>query len=506
MASHSLHVPGEQTSVPPPRAAAQPEVSQKQRPEFVKALGLFPATAVNMSQMVGIGPFITIPLMLSAMGGPQAILGWIVGALLAMVDGLVWSELGAAMPSTGGSYVYLREGYQYWTGKLMPFLFVWSTLLATPLIMSTGMIGMTQYVAYFWPGVNATILQFGSVTISWSQLVAVGFTVLTVGLLYRRIDSIAAITKGLWIAMLVTVTLIIIAGFRHFSPQLAFTYPAGAVSFTPKFFAGLGAGLLIAIYDYMGYYTAAYLGDEVRNPGYVIPRSIIFSIVGVGLIYLTMNTLVVGVVPWKEAAKSTDIGTLFMQHAWGQTGARVITLLIILTAFASVFTGLLGGSRLPFNAARDGLFFKPFGRLHPTYHFPYVSLLAMGVITAVACFFSLSTILSALIAVSVVVQFIGQIGALFLLRLKQPELDRPYRQWLYPLPSLLALVGWLYVFFSSGRSAIALAVVWTALGVGAYLAWARYERAWPFGPKQIREVFLDCQREAENSAESPQAG
>lgn len=218
MASHSLDLPHGQRSVSPGEPPAELRQREKQRPEFVKALGLFPATAVNMSQMVGIGPFITIPLMLTAMGGPQAILGWIVGALLAMVDGLVWSELGAAMPSTGGSYVYLREGYQYWTGKLMPFLFVWSTLLATPLIMSTGMIGMTQYVAYFWPGINATIFQVGSLAVSWSQLVAVGFTVLTVAMLYRRIDSIAAITKGLWVAMIITVGLMIIAGFRHFNP------------------------------------------------------------------------------------------------------------------------------------------------------------------------------------------------------------------------------------------------------------------------------------------------
>jgi len=490
-------------AVPPAWRRVDERTSQKQQQEFVKALGLFPATAVNMSQMVGIGPFITIPLMLTAMGGPQAILGWIVGALLAMADGLVWSELGAAMPSTGGSYVYLREAYQYWTGRLMPFLFVWSTMLATPLIMSTGMIGMTQYVGYFWPGITAALLHVGPVSITWSQLVAVGFTGITVALLYRRIDSIASITKGLWVGMIITVAMVIVAGALHFNPHLAFTYPAGAVSLTPKFFAGLGAGLLVAIYDYMGYYTAAYLGDEVQNPGYVIPRSIIFSIIGVGIIYLVMNMMVVGVVPWHEAARSTDVGSLFMQHAWGRTGARIISLLIIVTAFASVFTGLLGGSRLPYNAARDGLFFRPFAQLHPTLHFPYVSLLAMGLITAIACFFSLSTILSALIAISVVVQFIGQIGALTLLRLKQPDLERPYRQWLYPLPSLLAAVGWMYVFVSSGRSAITLAIVWTVAGIVAYLVWSRFEHVWPFGKKEIREVFLDCQRQEGASAHRP---
>jgi amino acid transporter len=449
-----------------------------------------------MSQMVGIGPFLTIPLMLTAMGGPQAILGWIVGAIIAMADGLVWSELGSEMPSAGGSYVYLREGYQYWTGRLMPFLFVWSTMLATPLIMSTGMIGMSNYLGYFWPGMSPMEGKF----------VAVGFTILTVGLLYRRIDSVATITKGLWVAMIVTIGLVIVAGATRFNPTMAFHWPAGAVSLTPSFFAGLGAGMLIAIYDYLGYYTVAYLGDEVKNPGYVIPRSIIFSIIGVGIIYLTMNILIVGVVPWHQAAKSTNIGTLFMQQAWGRQAAAVITILIIVTAFASVFTGLLGGSRLPYNAARDGLFFAPFGRLHPTLRFPYVSLLVMGLVTAIACFLSLSTVLNALIAVSVVVQFIGQIGALTLLRMKQPELKRPYKQWLYPLPSLVALAGWIYIFASSGWSAIRLAIVWTALGGIAFLVWAYYEKVWPFGPIKVREVFVEQQRAEQAAGQTRQVG
>jgi amino acid transporter len=477
------------------KRVAQDIDPQAEHGKFHRALGLFPATAVNMSQMVGIGPFITIPLILTAVGGPQAILGWIVGALIAMADGLVWSELGSEMPAAGGSYVYLREGFQYWTGRLMPFLFIWSTMLATPLIMSTGMIGMAQYLKYFWTGM--TPLE--------AQLAAVGFTIITVGLLYRRIESIAAITRALWICMIITVGLVIIAGFRHFNATVAFNFPAGAFTLTPRFFAGMGAGLLIAIYDFLGYYTVAYLGDEVDRPGYVMPRSIILSIMGVGIIYLTMNVLIIGVVPWKVAAKSTNIGTVFMQHAWGRPGAVIITVLIIFTAFASVYTGLLGASRLPYNAAKDGLFFKPFAHLHPRLDFPEVSLLAMGVVTAIACFFSLSTIISALIAVSVVVQFLGQIGALTILRAKQPELKRPYKQWLYPIPSIIAFAGWTYIFFSSGWSAIRLAIVWMALGVVAFLIWAYAEKVWPFGPLQIREVFVERQHEEEVQA-ARQAG
>jgi amino acid transporter len=460
-------------------AQASGSASEVSERGFIRALGLFPATALNMAQMVGIGPFITIPLIISAMGGPQAILGWVVGALIALFDGLVWAELGAAMPRAGGTYTFLREAFQYSTGRFMPFMFVWSTLLVTPLIMATGMIGMTQYLGHFF-----------SMTSMESHWIAVAFTVVTVALLYRRIDSVARLTKFLWLGMIVTVLVVIVAAFTHFSPHLAFSYPAGAWSLSGKFFAGLGAGLVLAIYDYFGYYTVTYVGDEVKDPGRVIPWSIILSILGVLVIDLTMNIGMIGVLPWRVAEKSTAIGTDFMQRVWGSAGADVVSVLIIVAAFASVYTGLLGASRLPFNAAREKLFFSPFGRLHPRLRFPHISLLVMGLVTAAASFFTLTTVINALIALTLWSQFIAQIAALTILRRKQPGLVRPYRQWLYPVPSILALAGWIYIFQASGWAAIRVAIGWTVLGIIAFLIWARTEHVWPFGPKEIKEEFL----------------
>src|SRR6201992_610189 len=446
---------------------------------FIRALGLFPATALNMAQMVGIGPFITIPLIIAAMGGPQAILGWVVGAIIALLDGLVWGEVGAAMPRSGGTYTFLREAYQYSTGRLMPFMFVWTTLLVTPLIMSTGMIGMTDYLGYFF---HMTSLQ--------SHLIAVGFTVITVALLYRRIESVSKLTTLLWGAMIVTVLLVLVAGYTHFHASLAFTYPAGAWTPNAKFFGGLGAGLVLAIYDYFGYYTVTYVGDEVKNPGRVIPWAIIFSILGVLVIDLGMNIGIIGVLPWQKAEKSTSIGTDFMQAVWGHGAADVVAVLIIICAFASVYTGLLGASRLPYHAAREKLFFKPFGLLHPRLRFPHIALLVMGLVTAIACFFSLTTVINALIALTLFTQFIAQIGALTILRHKQPGLKRPYKQWLYPVPSILALAGWIYIFQASGWAAMRIGIRWTVLGIIAFLIWARTEHVWPFGPKEISEEFL----------------
>lgn len=445
---------------------------------FRRSLGLLPATAVNMTQMCGIGPFITIPIMVATMGGPQAVIGWIVGAVLAMADGLVWAELGAAMPGAGGTYIYLREAFQYRTGKLMPFLFIWTVMLTIPLIMSTGIIGLVEYLGFFFPHLGWLAI----------HLIGLAATALVVFLLYRRIASIGTITTALWVIMLVTVATVIGACFADFSPRFAFTYPAGA--FGGHFIVGLGAGLIIGIYDYMGYYTTAYMGDELSNPGKVIPRSIIISIIGMMIIYLALNIGVLGVLPWQNVAESKSIASVVVEHAWGWAAAAIVTVLIIVTAFASVFAGLLGGSRVPYQAAHDKLFFAAFGRLHPKFNFPHVALIAMGVVTAIGTLFDLTQVISMLVAATVIVQSIAQVAALVVLRRRQPALHRPYQQWLYPLPCIVALLGWLYVYVSGTALSLVLSGAWIVAGVIAFLVWAKVNAAWPFAPIEIREQYL----------------
>jgi amino acid transporter len=441
-----------------------------------------------MTQMCGIGPFITIPLMVAAFGGPQAILGWIAGAILALSDGLIWAELGAAMPGAGGTYIYLREAFQYRTGRLMPFIFSWTAVLFIPLIMSTGVIGLVTYLGYLWPGMNQLE----------NYLVTILVVAVVLFALYRRIESIGLLTRILFAIMLISIGTVIVASLTHFNPTLAFTYPPNAVTLSGGFFTGLGAGLIIGIYDYLGYNTTAYMGAEMRNPGRVIPWSIIISILGIMLLYLALNIGVLGVVPWQNVVKSSSIASLVLEQVWGKGVSSVVTVLIIVTAFASVFAGLLGGSRVPYNAARDGVFLRQFGRLHPRYHFPHISLIVMCVITAIGSFFNLSTVISMLIAVIVLIQGLGQVAALVVLRRRQPNLKRPYRMWLYPLPLIIALVGWLYVYYSSGLVPILLSLAWVAAGVVAYLFWARFvEHTWPFGPKEIKEEYLEKPDEAE---------
>ena len=446
---------------------------------FHRSIGLFSATAINMTQMCGIGPFITIPLMVAAMGGPQAVVGWIVGAILAVADGLVWAELGAAMPGSGGTYVYLREAFQYRTGKLMPFLFIWTVLLACPLTMSTGIIGMVEYLQFFFPHLSRLA----------AHLIGLAATGLVVVLLYRRIESIRTITIALWIVMLVSVVGVSAAGFSDFHADLAFTYPADA--FGGHFFMGLGAGLIIGIYDYLGYFTTAYMGDELRDPGRTMPGSIIISVIAMMFVYLILNISVLGIVPWHEIAESKSVASLVVEHSWGHVAASAMTVLIIVTALASVFAGLLGGSRVPYQAAREKVFLPVFGRLHPRHGFPHVALLTMGAVTAIGTFFDLNDVINMLLAAAIIVQSIAQIAALVVLRQRQPGLNRPYRQWLYPVPCVVALLGWVYVYVSASPLSLVLSGVWILVGLGVFLVWAKLNKSWPFAPVEIHEAYLE---------------
>ena len=444
---------------------------------MTRRFGLLQATALNMTNMIGIGPFITIPLLMSALGGPQAMLGWVVALVIVMCDGMVWSELGAAMPGSGGSFGYLRHGYGAATfGRLMGFLFVWQFVLSGPLEIASGYIGFSQYLGYIWKGM----------TRSEMLLVVSVIGLINIALLYRRIKSIATITVTLWIGTILTVIVVVLTGAAHFDPKVAFDFPPGAFNFSLGFLLGVGAASRIGVYDYLGYYDVCYIGDEVQNPGRVIPRSILLSTVAVALIYVAINFSIIGVVPWRDFVPaeshphSNFVVSIFMERIYGARIATVFTAMILWTAFGSVFALLLGYSRVPYAAAKDGYFFSIFARLHPTGGFPYVSLVVLGVLSILAGFVSLGTVIDALITTRILVQFIGQIGAVTLLRRREPNMPRPYRMWLYPLPSLVALLGWIFIFATTPMIVLAFGLGALVVGILCFGAWSWKGRTWPF--------------------------
>ena len=421
------------------------QVDSANETKLVRGLGLYQSIALNIANMVGIGPFITIPLFLAAMHGPQALIAWVIAAVLVICDGLVWSELGAALPGSGGTYHFLREIFGKKTtgwGRMLPFLFVWQFLVSGTMEIASGYIGAVPYLTYIFPDLS-NLLSEWHIPGGTNTLAAVGCLIVT-WMLSRRIEVVGWVGLVLCAGTLLTVATVIVCGLANFNASLI-TFPPDAFQINGTWFNGLGAAMLIAIYDYFGYYNICHLGEEVQNPGRTIPRAVIASVVIVAAIYLTMNLSIIAVVPWQQAMESKQIAALFMETLYGRNIAVIFTWLVLWTVLACMFSITLGYSRIPFAAALNGDFLPVFAYVHPTKRYPVVSLWALGLLTAIFCYVPLDIVIETAVTVRILVQFVAQIIGLHVLRTTRPEIAMPFRMWLYPVPSLIALVGWLFV-------------------------------------------------------------
>jgi amino acid transporter len=467
-------------------ASAPVRQSANGHADLERSLTLRGAVTLNLLDMIGVGPFLTLPLLLAAMGGPQAMLGWVLGAGLAVCDGLVWAELGAMMPEAGGTYAYLGKMFPGQWGRWLSFLFVFQLCFSAPLSVASGCIGLAQYAGFLSPwlrgGAGLHVLRVGpygfGVSAGVSAWLAVAVVVVAVGLLYRRLAGLRVMSAVLLAVVLATLAWAMVTGVLHGSWSRVVAVPAGAWRLDRGFFAGLGSAMLIATYDYWGYYNVTFLGGETKEPGRTIPRAVLVSIGVVAVLYLGLNVSVLSVLgaPAMIAAGNIEarraLLSVFMQTAYAGLGAgwamglgRLAAVMVMVTAFASVFALLLGYSRIPFAAARDGNFPAVFGRLHAK-GFPYVSLLALAGVACLFCFFSLADVIAALVVLRILLQFALQHVGVMVLRVRRPEMERPFRMWWYPVPAVLALVGFAYVVVSRpnfGREVLLAAVV---AGVG----------------------------------------
>lgn len=470
--------------------------------QLIRGISLKGATALNMIDMIGVGPFITMPLIIAAMGGPQAMIGWVLGAFLAISDGLVWAELGAAMPQAGGSYQYLKEIYgRNGFGKLVSFLFIFQLTFSAPLSMASGCVGLASYASYIFPGLNIAHFSYNlnlplpfigpleaSISATNAAFLAIGVIGIAAFLLYRKITIINKFSQFLWVGVIITVIWIMLSGIFNFNSKVAFDFPPGAFDFTSGFFLGLGSAMLIAIYDYWGYYNVCFIGGEVENPGRNIPRAIVYSILIVAVLYIVMNISILGVLPWKEVSATAGsdaskyIISVFMQRIYGSWAGNLVTILIVWTAFASVFSLLLGYSRVPYAAAVQGDYFKVFSKVHPKHKFPYVSLLVLAGVAACFCFLKLKDIIAALVVIRLIIQFLAQTIGVIVYRIKNPNAERPFKMWLYPLPAIIAFAGFVYVLISRQNflKEVRYAVVLLIIGSVVYFWRAYRKKEWPF--------------------------
>lgn len=437
-----------------------------------RELSLTQAIALNMIDMVGIGPFIVLPIVIGIMGGPHHILAWIAGACLALIDGFIWAEYGAALPRAGGSYVFLKTSYGPRWGRLLSFLFIWQTMIQAPLVIASGSIGFAQYLSYLLPIDDMTRrMTSGTLVI-----------VLTI-VLYRKISTIGSISVALWIGVLGTLTWFIIGGLSHFNPALAFDYPVGAWDFSWAFWAVLGQASVHTMYSYLGYYNVNHLGGEIRNPQKNIPRAIFISIIGIAVLYLAMQFAVIGVIPWQEAKDSQFIVSTLIERLYGTGAATVATILVLWIAFASLFAVMLGYSRIPYAAALDGNFFSTFAKVHPTKNFPHVSLLWLGGAAFIfSLLFRMADVIKAILAMRIMVQFIGGAVGIMLLRKAIGIENIPFKMWLYPLPAIAAIILWAWILYSTELYFALSGFGVMSAGIVAFLVRAKLQGQWPFTP------------------------
>src|SRR5450830_1872491 len=254
-----------------------------------REIGLFQGTALNIIDMVGIGPFVTLPLILAAMGGGRALGAWILGAVLAIADGLVTAELAAELPRAGGSYAFLREAYgpARW-GRLVSFLFLFQIIFSAPLSMASGAIGFSRYLHFVFPQIPD----------SWEAPVASLLCIAVTLLLMRRIGAIGKFSIVLWIGVLATLGIVIGLGLPHLKLE-AFRFWEAPVVSAPGIlppagiFVGLGLALILAVYDYIGYHNVCYLAEEIVEPTKTIPRVIVISILSVVAVSFKKKDLIV---------------------------------------------------------------------------------------------------------------------------------------------------------------------------------------------------------------------
>jgi amino acid transporter len=453
--------------------SASPDIpGQLPAAQLERRMGLLEATATNIIGMVGVGPFLTIPFMIAAMNGPHIIYAWLAGAFLSLCDGLVYAQLGAALPGSGGPYLYLREAFKpFGLGRLMAFNFIFQTILVAPLSIAGGAVGFSDYLQFYW----------GSMTPLQHNLIAATVCTVMTMLLYRDIESIGRLAVIMLVVVLGTVGWVIVAGLFRFSPEQAFTFPSRAFELNADLLTRLGAASVLAMYSYGGYNQVCNIGEEIRDPTRTVPRSIVLSIVVVAILYILMTIVILGMIPWEQAEKSRTIASIFIARTFadqetGRIAGLAMTALILFVAAASLYAVILGYSRVPFAAARDGDFFRVFARVHRTKHFPHVSLLTIGAISIPFCFFTLGQLVSWLIQVQVLLRFIWQCVGVILLHRYRKDIPQPFTMWLYPLPALIAGALWLYIFLAGPWEGIVFSFLFLGLSILAYFMFLRSGR------------------------------
>ncbi|HEY1985037.1 MAG TPA: amino acid permease [Terracidiphilus sp.] len=447
-----------------------------------------------MLEMIGVGPFITLPLVIAAAGFRLSVWAWVLGAAIAVADGLVWAELGAAFPQAGGSYAFLREIYgAKGAGNWLSFLYVWQLSFSAPLSIASGCIGLSSFLAWFWPGLNGAPIA-ALPALHYANFAAAAACLLVTALLYRNLSAVTRLAWILFAGVLTAIAGVIVSGFAQAASMGGWHMPPTPSQSIAVALGGLAHATLITTYDYWGYYNITFLGSEVRQPERTIPRAILLSVLFVSAFYVAMN---MAALPSMRDAASHAADSVITRvqlvadvakSAFGSWAGYTMAALVVWTAFSSVFSLLLGYSRVPYAAAQSGNYFRFLNAIHPKHNIPHRSLIALGLVASAFCFFTLDQVITMLVVTRILLQFFLQHVGVMLLRVQRPELNRPFRIPLYPLPPLAAIVGFTFILVNRAHAlgGLAVAAGIAVSGTLLYAIRAKRLRQWPFSPPDLR--------------------
>ncbi len=441
----------------------------EQKAGLARSLNLPQATVLNMIDMVGIGPFITLPIIMVAFPGKFSLLPWLVGAIVALSDGFVWGELGAAWPHAGGSYIFLQKLYKGRFGHVLAFLYILQTTIHLPLVITSAAIGIVDYAGFivhlgFWQG----------------KLIMVGIVMIVVFLLYRKVvdaSKIGIVFSVIVVGLLLWTIITGVVGFNSelFNENLRTSTALSNIQGMAFWFA-IGHYTSKTIYAYLGYYNVCNLGSEIKDPTRNIPKSIIISIVGIAILYLLMQGAVAGSIsPSLIVNENAPVISILFEQVYGKGMAEAATVVLLVVACSSLFALMLGYTRIIYAAAKDKMHFKIFAHLHPTRKFPDYALLIFGGLAIVFCliFRRPSVVFGFIVVTRIFIQFIPQAIGVIGLRIKKRTNELKFKMPWYPVIPVFSILIWTFVFITSGYVYFTSGIIIILIGLLLYYLFFR---------------------------------
>ncbi len=442
-------------------------------------LGLWSAAAIVVGTVIGSGIFLVPASMVHHVGSPQLVfLVWIAGGLLSLAGALSYAELAAALPEAGGEYVYLREAYGPFWGFLYAWTMTWVGKSGTLAAMATG---FSYYLATFIPQLDHVLHRVdlpigprgGPLDISYGQILAMGLILVLAVINYFGVKLGGRVQVAVTAAKVGLIGAIVAIGLAWDGgtvSNLTSGVPAkGGVT-------GFFAALVAALWAYDGWNNASMVASEVSNPQRNLPRALIGGVVLVMLVYLATNLAYFYVLPAADVAASDRVAATMMNRILGSGGAAAVSLAAMVSIFGALNGSLLAGARVPFAAARDGLFFRSLGFVHPQHRTPSVSIFALTGLAALLVFSGRFEQLFTYVIFAEWLLYGMSAAGVLRLRRRRPDLPRPYRTLGYPFVPVLFVVVAACLLVSTLAESPRESLMGLALilgGIPFYFSWKR---------------------------------